>query len=79
MRSAPSDVVCAPNTLDRAFAVSQPNRVWASDITCFRTFEGWLYLAVLIDLFSRRVVGWSIRSSRTPHRRTGSQAKNRRA
>jgi putative transposase len=61
--SAPSDVVCAPNTLDRGFTVSQPNRVWASDITYVRTWEGWLYLAVVIDLFSRRVVGWSIQSS----------------
>ncbi len=38
----------------------EPNRVWASDITYVRTYEGWLYLAVVIDLFSRRVVGWSI-------------------
>jgi transposase InsO family protein len=61
--SAPSDAVVAPNTLDRAFNVPQPNRVWASDITYVRTYEGWLYLAVVIDLFSRRVVGWSIQSS----------------
>jgi hypothetical protein len=43
--SAPSDAVCAPNTLDRAFDVAAPNRVWASDITYVRTWEGWLYLA----------------------------------
>jgi transposase InsO family protein len=61
--SAPSDKVSAPNTLDRAFNVSAPNRVWATDITYVRTWEGWLYLAVVIDLFSRRVVGWSIQSS----------------
>ncbi len=61
--AAPSDAVCAPNTLDRAFNVAEPNRVWASDITYVRTYEGWLYLAVVIDLFSRRVVGWSIQSS----------------
>lgn len=61
--SAPSDQVSAPNTLDRAFNVSAPNRVWASDITYIRTWEGWLYLAVVIDLFSRRVVGWSMQSS----------------
>jgi putative transposase len=42
--------------------VSGPNRVWASDITYIRTWEGWLYLAVVIDLFSRRVVGWSMQS-----------------
>jgi putative transposase len=61
--SAPSDNVSAPNTLDRAFNVLAPNRVWASDITYIRTWEGWLYLAVVIDLFSRRVVGWSMQSS----------------
>jgi hypothetical protein len=46
--SAPSDAVVAPNTLDRAFTVPEPNRVWASDITYVRTYEGWLYLAVVI-------------------------------
>ena len=61
--SAPSDAVCAPNTLDRAFDVPAANRVWASDITYVRTWEGWLYLAVVIDLFSRRVVGWSMQLS----------------
>jgi putative transposase len=61
--SAPSDAVVAPNTLDRAFNVPEPNRVRASDITYVRTHEGWLYLAVVIDLFSRRVVGWSIQPS----------------
>lgn len=54
---------CAPNTLDREFNVPSPNQVWASDITYVRTWEGWLYLAVVIDLFSRRVVGWSMQSS----------------
>jgi putative transposase len=57
--SAPSDAVVAPNTLNRAFNVPQPNRIWASDITYVRTYEGWLYLAVVIDLFARRVVGWA--------------------
>jgi putative transposase len=57
---APSDASCVPNTLGRAFDVPVPNRVWASDITYVRTWEGWLYLAVVIDLFSRRVVGWSM-------------------
>ena len=61
--AAPSDGVSAPNTLDRGFNVSAPNCVWASDITYIRTWEGWLYLAVVIDLFSRRVVGWSMQSS----------------
>lgn len=61
--AAPSDCESGPNTLDRAFNVSAPNRVWASDITYIRTWEGWLYLAVVIDLFSRRVVGWSMQPS----------------
>jgi transposase InsO family protein len=49
----------APNTLARAFTVARPNRVWAGDITALWTTEGWLYLAVVLDLASRRVVGWS--------------------
>jgi transposase InsO family protein len=57
----PSDVA-TENVLDRGFNVEAPNRVWASDITYVRTWEGWLYLAVVIDLFSRRVVGWSMQS-----------------
>jgi transposase InsO family protein len=50
-----------PNHLERRFDVDGPNRAWATDISYVRTWEGWLYLAVVIDLFSRRVVGWSIR------------------
>jgi len=50
----------APNLLDRQFAVSVPNRVWTSDITYIDTGEGWLYLAAVIDLFSRQIVGWSM-------------------
>ena len=50
----------APNVLDRCFTVEAPDRVWAGDITYLRTMEGWLYLAVLIDLYSRRVVGWAV-------------------
>jgi transposase InsO family protein len=53
----------APNTLDRHFSVEAPNRVWASDITYLWTEVGWLYLCVVLDLFSRRVVGWSMRES----------------
>ena len=52
----------APNTLDRQFAVTKPNTVWVTDITMIRTCEGWLYLAVVVDLASRRVVGWSMQS-----------------
>ncbi len=47
------------NLLDRHFTVEQPNRVWLGDITYIRTEEGWLYLAALMDLCSRRVVGWN--------------------
>jgi len=51
----------APNLLDRQFMVAQPNRVWAADITYVPTGAGWLYLAVVLDLASRRVVGWALR------------------
>jgi putative transposase len=49
-----------PNILERSFTVSEPNRVYCSDITYIWTSEGWLYLAVVLDLFSRQVVGWSM-------------------
>ena len=50
----------AANVLDRTFAASAPNRKWIADFTYVWTAEGWLYVAVVIDLFSRRVVGWSM-------------------
>lgn len=50
----------APDLVQRNFTAAEPNRVWVSDITYIWTQEGWLYLAVLLDLFSRRVVGWSL-------------------
>ena len=50
----------APNTLNREFAVDAPDRVWAGDITYIRTASGWGYLAVILDLHSRLVVGWSL-------------------
>lgn len=50
----------APNLLNRQFAVAAPNRVWGSDITYLPTQEGWLYLAIVVDLFSRKVVGWAV-------------------
>lgn len=53
----------APHLLQRRFAVAAPNRVWASDVTACPTRQGWLYLAVVLDLFSRRVVGWAAGSS----------------
>lgn len=50
----------APNLLDRQFNVVEPDRVWVSDITYLWTRQGWLYLAVILDLFHRQVVGWSM-------------------
>lgn len=52
----------APNLLDRQFDVTAPNLVWVTDITYIRTYEGWLYLAVVMDLFSRQIIGWSMGS-----------------
>lgn len=52
-----------PNLVQRNFEVSEPNRVWVTDITYVRTWQGWLYLAVVLDLFSRKVVGWATRQS----------------
>jgi len=49
--------VVANNTLDRQFEVDTPDRIWVTDITYIKTHEGWSYLAVVIDLFSRRIVG----------------------
>lgn len=57
--------VVADNTLDRQFEVDAPDTVWVTDITYIKTHEGWSYLAVVIDLFSRRVVGWSMQSRMT--------------
>jgi putative transposase len=55
----------AENLLKRQFDVPLPNRVWAGDITHFWTSSGWLYLAVVLDLYSRKVIGWSMRGSMT--------------
>ena len=55
----------AANLLDRKFTVSNPNEVWVGDITYIWTAEGWLYLATVIDLFSRRIVGWSMNKRMT--------------
>lgn len=54
------DSPIADNVLDRRFDQAAPNRVWAGDITYVPTDEGWLYLAVVLDLYSRRVIGWSM-------------------
>ena len=55
----------APNLLDRNFAPTAPNQVWTSDITYLWTDEGWLYLAIVLDLFNREVVGWSLKPRMT--------------
>lgn len=52
--------VPAPNRLEQQFTVAQPNERWVSDITFIPTREGWLYLAVIIDLYSRAVIGWAM-------------------
>lgn len=49
----------APNRLERCFTAARPNRVWVSDITIVKTAEGWLHLAIVLDLYSRKVVGWA--------------------
>ncbi len=56
------DLPIAANLLNRQFTVDAPDRVWVGDITYIPTDEGWLFLAVVIDLFSRQVVGWSMRT-----------------
>lgn len=48
-----------PNILQRKFTVTRPNKAWVTDITYVRTWQGWLYVAVVMDLFSRKIVGWS--------------------
>ena len=53
----------APNNVERRFDVEEPNRVWAGDVTYLRTTEGWLYLAVIHDICSRKVVGWAMSTS----------------
>jgi putative transposase len=55
----------APNLLDRQFAAERPNQRWIADFTYIWTAEGWLYVAAVIDLFSRRVVGWSMKAEMT--------------
>jgi putative transposase len=57
--SKPSELV--PNVLQRNFDVTSPNKAWVTDITYVRTWQGWLYLAVVMDLFSRMIIGWATR------------------
>lgn len=55
----------SPNLLNQNFRANSPNEVWVSDITYISTYEGWLYLAVVLDLYSRKVVGWSMSNRMT--------------
>lgn len=55
--------VAAPNRLEQQFAIDRPDHVWATDITYIRTYEGWLYLAVVMDLYSHRIIGWSMKAT----------------
>ncbi len=57
--------VVVDNTLDRKFNVEAPDKAWVTDITYIRTHEGFAYLAVVIDLYSRRVIGWAMQSRQT--------------
>jgi len=52
-----------PNVLNRAFAANEPNQVWVGDITYLRTTAGWMYLAVVLDIYARKVVGWALSRS----------------
>src|SRR5690242_7401656 len=51
-----------PDLVDRRFAATGPNRLWVSDITYVRTWEGWAYVAFVTDVFSRQIVGWQLAS-----------------
>src|SRR5215218_3443317 len=62
-RRGPAEVAPAPDRVNRDFTPSGPDQVWAADVTQFRTGEGWLHLAGVIDLWSRRVVGWAMSNS----------------
>jgi len=55
--------IAAPNRLQQQFTVDRPDTAWVTDITYIRTYEGWLYLAVVMDLYSRKIIGWSKKST----------------
>jgi putative transposase len=59
-RSGRPDVAPAPDLVERNFNPTGPDRLWAADVTQFRTSEGWVHLAAVIDLWSRRIVGWAM-------------------
>lgn len=60
---ATSPSIVAPNRLQRQFSFDQPDRAWVTDITYVRTWEGWLYLAAVMDLHSRKIIGWSMQAT----------------
>ena len=64
-RAGRSEVTIGSNLLDRQFEADAPNKKWVADFTYIWTAEGWLYVAAVLDLYSRRVVGWSMQSSMT--------------
>lgn len=57
--------IVSANRLERQFTVEHPDQAWVTDITYVRTWQGWLYLAVVIDLYSRKVIGWSMQPTLT--------------
>jgi len=61
VKSGPPSTV-APNHVQQQFDVAEPDQVWVTDITYIRTYEGWLYVAVVLDLFSRKIIGWSMQA-----------------
>ena len=65
VRTRQQDSVATPNRLNQQFAVSAKNRVWAADYTFVPTRTGWLYVAVILDLYSRRIVGWAMSPRQT--------------
>lgn len=60
---ASSPSIVAPNRLQRQFSFDQPDQAWVTDITYVRTWEGWLYLAAVMDLHSRKIIGWSMQTT----------------
>ena len=58
-----SKAVCAPDKVNRQFRAERPNQLWVSDFTYVSTWQGWLYVAFVIDVFARRIVGWRVNSS----------------
>jgi transposase InsO family protein len=65
--TARNSAPAAPNLVDRQFHAPAPNRIWAGDITFIPTRQGWLYLAVVLDLYSRRIVGWAMSARPDSH------------